>query len=447
MKPLDTLLQALVAALALAAQPLAAAPASGDPSFPTAVSLVRVSPQWNDPAVALVGLPAIRSGVIRFAADEVLYEGTAPAVRPLVKSSTYLPDSVDTFTFFEKDHERLNYDLIAGEELLFVGRDPRGNQGIFHCSSNKLIHAWVPAGAQVPGALERFAKVRYPHGIAGRVAFVGYTAEGRRGVYRASSEGVLERVADTQVTAPGTEVRFTDFSYARLLRDGTVVFTGYSEAGSGIYVAREGQGLVRLIDRQTVEPRTKRNYAGVLLVGVEDRWAYFTSFGATLSIGRIQLDGSTLETLVADDAIPSLYPERIGAINYASVDHERVLFEAATHGTDFDIFLWEAGKVRPVVRHGDLLEGGKVCGLRVGLQGLSGSRFACLLDIRKGEAAPVQRAVYMGDLSPAAAQSVGAVAPKASQSRDLIPWLKLGRSPVSVFAREPSQPEGSPSKP
>jgi hypothetical protein len=422
----------------------AATPSEPPPATP---ALVRVSAVWNNPGIALIGLPALRGSQVQFAADEAVYEGPLSGVRPVVKSSTYIPDTVDMFTFFEKDHERLNYDLIGGDDLTFVGRGPRGDIGIYRVVTNRVVRSWIRPGVVV-APLEKLERLRYPHCQGGRLVFVGTSTSGRRGVYRANSEGAVEVVADTTINAPGTENRFRDFSYARVQPDGTVLFTGYSESGSGIYIARPGQSPARLVDRESTEPRSGRKYAGALLVGAEEGWAYFTSFGTTLSIGRARLDGSTVETLVADDLVPSAYTERIGAINYASVDHGRVLFEAATHAADFDVYLWEAGKIRAVVKHGDSLEGGKVTSVRIGLQALSGNRFTCLIDTgRPEDPTTFQRAVYVGDLSPGAGTHLSLLPSKAVQSGGILPWLKLGRSPMPVFAREPSAPEPPPTRP
>ncbi len=400
------------------------------------VPLVRISQWWANPAVAAIGLPALQGDSVRFATEDAIYEGSIPSVRATVKASSFLPDSVDTWSHFQNDQDRLNYDLPGGEDLVFVGKNARHEMGIYRASANRIVRTWVRSSIPIPEGSGRFQRLCYPQATGDSLVFIGYGENGQKGVYRAIKQTV-DRMADTKTRAPGTEQPFTEFTYARVLEDGSVVFTGYTESGSGVYLAKSGQPLRSLLDRRSLEPRTRRPYAGALLVGVEDSWVYFTSFGGSLSIGRVRTDGSSIETVVNEETPLSGQTEKLGAINYVSVHQGRILFEAATHGTEFDLYLWEQGQVHALLRHGQRLEDGTVIGVRCGLEGLSTSHFTCLVDIDTGERNPLKRAVYLGRLpTTSGTGSILGAAPAAKTPVPGTAQFKLGRSPMNVAARE-----------
>ena len=393
-----------------------------------------VSQSWKTPAPGAIGLPTLQAGVVRFATEEAIYEGHTIRVRPSIWAASWVPGTGESFSHFERDRDRLNYDLQAeAKGVVFVGRNRRGEVGVFQYSTNRTERIWVKTSTPIPQASGLFERVQYPMGLGDHITFIGSGAGNLKGVYRASTNRV-ERIADTTMTAPETTNSFHDFSYARVTEDGTVVFTGYSTSGSGLYVQRQGE-LRRLIDGAVIEPKSGKAYSGVLLVGLEDQWAYFTSFGGTLSIGRVRLDGSSIETLINDQTPLPGESSNLGSVNYASVDNGRILFEAASEGVDFNLFLWDQGSVRSLVRRGDRLEEGRILSVRSGLQALSGSHFVCLVDVYKEQRESFERGVYVGDLSSTAMTSLV----KAKHEPKRPGWFKLGSAPIEVFAREPQK--------
>ena len=395
------------------------------------IQLIRVSPTWQSPLVGAIGLPSLSGGLVRFATEEALYEGAPMAVRPFLKTSTWVPERTDPYAFFQKDTDRLNYDLNANERgMTFVGRSRRGELGIYSISTNRQERAWVRGTNQIPEGNGVFERLQYPVTQGEFTVFIGSGKEGQKGVYRATRSGIV-RIADTSTNTQGNAAPFHDFSYARVSQDGTVYFTGYSTNGSALYRSRSGE-LTTLLDRKAIEPRTKKPYSGALLAGVEGDWVYFTSFGGSLSIGRVKIDGSSIETLVNDATLIPGSRAMIGAINYATVNQERILFEAATQGQEFSLYLYEKGAVRPLVRHGEELMGGKITLVRTGLQSLEGNRFVCLVDLQNDGEETFERAVYLGELTPGSLAIANSIA-KKSDDRS---WFRLGFGPIPVFARE-----------
>ncbi len=122
----------------------------------------------------------------------------------------------------------------------------------------------------------------------------------------------------------------------------------------------------------------------------------------------------------------------IGAINYATVNQERILFEAATQGQEFSLYLYEKGAVRPLVRYGEELMGSKITLVRSGPQSLEDNRFACLVDLQNDGEETFERAVYLGELTPGSLAIANSIA-KKSDDRS---WFRLGFGPTPVFARE-----------
>lgn len=419
------------AALLALAVTLDAASAGDSSTSGGPIQLIRVSPSWPSPAVGAIGLPSLSGGMVRFATEESLYEGPPLAVRPALRTSTWVPERTDPYAYFQKDGDRLNYDLSAGDRgVTFVGRSRRGELGIYSLTTNRQERAWVRSTNQIPGGTGVFTRLQYPSTRGEYTVFVGSGEKGQKGVYLASKSGI-QAIADVTTNAPGSDHPFHDFSYVRTTSDGTVFFTGYSSNGSGIFRSRQGE-LTPLITRQTIEPRTKKPYSGALLIGQEDDWVYFTSFGGSLSIGRVRTDGSSLETLVNDANLIPGSREMLGAINYASVDRERIVFEAATQGQEFNLYLWEKGAVRTLVRHGDPMLGGKITLVRSGLQALEGNRFACLVDIQNEGEDTFDRAVYVGELTPGSMSQAITIAKKSEEKS----WFRLGFGPIPVFARQ-----------
>lgn len=395
------------------------------------VQLIRISPVWQSAPVGAIGLPSLTGGVVRYATEDALFEGPPLAVRAAIRTSTWIPERTDAYSFFERDLDRLNYDLMGSDRgMTFVGRSRKGDVGIYSIQTNKQERAWVRAHTAIPEGTGNFERFQFPFTQGDAAVFIGHGENGQKGVYRATKAGV-ERVADASTLVPGREMSFRDFSYARILSNGAVVFTGYSVAGSGLYKYQAGE-LSTLVDRRTTEPTTRQPYAGALLVGAEDGWVYFTSFGGTLSIGRVRDDGSSVETLVRDTTqLPDLNA-KVGAINYASIQQGRVLFEAAAKGNEFNLYLWDKGSVRPLVQRGADLAGGKIVAVRSGLQALQGNRFVCLADVQGEDPGSFQRAVYLGELTPGGATIVNAIATKTEERS----WFRLGFGPIPVFARE-----------
>lgn len=404
--------------------------------------LIRISPPWNSAPVGAIGLPSLQGGVVRFATEEALYEGPPLAVRPSLKISTWIPERTESYSFFERDLDRLNYDLLGSDRgMTFIGRSRKGDVGIYSIQTNKQEHAWVRAHTVIPQGTGNFERFQFAFTTGDATVFIGHGENGQKGVYRATKAGV-ERIADNSTMVPGREMKFQDFSYARILSNDVVAFTGYSVAGSGIYKYHAGE-LTTLIDRRTSEPTTQQGYSGVLLVGAEDGWVYFTSFGGTLSVGRVREDGSTIETIIRDTTTLPDLNAKVGAINYASIHRERILFEAAAKGNEFNLYLWEKGNVRPLVRRGDDLAGGKITSVRSGLQALHGNRFVCLADIQTEDPNVTQRAVYLGELIPGGATLVNAIATKTEEKS----WFRLGFGPIPVFARESTSATNAPTTP
>jgi hypothetical protein len=398
------------------------------------VPLARVSPPTRNPATASLGLPSLRNGVARFATDGAIYEGTPHEVKPTIRSGDWIPEANETFVYFQRDSDRLNYDLRSDDAgMVFVGKNRKAEFSLYRTSLGRLSKAWVKAGQAIPHGIGNFNRLQYPVSRDDVVVFIGYGSDNQKGVYRAD-KNLIQRVADRTTAMPGTSVPFHDFSYACVAQDGSVVFTGYSQSGSGIYRSVNGE-IKPLIDRTLREPKSSQPYAGALLAAVEDPWVYFTSFGTTLSIGRVRLDGSSVETLVNEASFSDEQGRALGAINYASVEGGRVLFEGAMEGTEFNLFLWEKGAVRRLVRRGDPLDGGVIVGVRSGLQSISGDQFICQVDLQKAGEPGFVRAVYSGRVSGAAPlPTIARTAPRISESP--AGWLKLGQGANPVFARE-----------
>lgn len=403
------------------------------PSAPAFV-LTRVSPPWKNPGVASLGLPSLRNGIARFAIDAAIYEGPVQEVRATLRSGEWNPDANETFIYFQRDNDRLNYDLQADDAgMVFVGKNRKGEYSIYRTALGKLGRAWVKPSQPIPHGVGSFERIQYPSARGDVVVFLGTGPNGQKGVYRADKT-TIQRVADTSMTMPGSSEKFYDFSYAAATKDGATVFTGYSKAGSGVFRFQEGK-LQALVDKTKQQPHTSQFYAGALLAAVEEPWVYFTSFGGTLSIGRVQLDGSALETLVDEKSFADEQGRPIGAINYASVDHGRILFEAAMEGTEFNLFLYDRGSVKRLVRRGEALDGGIIVGVRSGLQSLYGEEFICQIDLQQPGVAGFERSIYAGRLSGLPpVHSIAKVEPKISETP--LGWFKLGQAPKPVFARE-----------
>lgn len=403
------------------------------------IPLLQISPSWKNPATATIGLPSLFNGVVRFATDDAIYEGPPQFVRPSIRSGMWIPDGNETYTFFQRDEDRLNYDLLADTEgMPFVGRTREGKLGIYHTTPSRVERSMVKPQTPIPGGNGSFTRFRFPSAVGEVLAFIGYGVDNFKGVYRAD-RGSLVKVADVNTVAPGTEQRFHDFSYARVTPNGGVAFTGISTEGSGIYYWQNGE-LKPWVNKSVREPVSSAPYAGALLIGMENGWAYFTSFGPTLSIGRIQMEGGSIETLVSERDFSLQQGESLGAINYASVDHSKILFEAATHGAEFNLYLWEQGRVRALVRRGDEIDGKKIVSVRSGLQSLSGNRFVCLVDLQGKDSQEFARGVFLGELNPNKDKDI-AVAQKSQAERGVSGWFKLGRAPIPVFARSTNQLE------
>mgnify|MGYP000852620475 CR=1 FL=1 len=416
--------------------------AAEEPVKTTAIPLARVSAPWRNPATASLGLPSLRNGITRFATDGSIYEGPPQDVKPAIRSGDWIPEANETFVYFQRDSDRLNYDLRSDDAgMVFVGKNRKSEFGIYRTSLGRLSKPWVKPAQAIPHGVGNFGRLQYPASRGDVVVFLGYGSDEQKGVYRAD-KNVIQRIADRTTPMPGTGEPFHDFSYASVAQDGSVVFTGYSKAGSGIFISRNGE-IKTLIDRTVREPRSSQPYAGALLAAVEEPWVYFTSFGGTLSIGRVRLDGSSVETLVHEGSFSDEQGRPLGAINYASVEGERVLFEGAFEGTAFNLFLWEKGSVRRLLQRGDSLDGGIVVGARSGLQSISGDQFVCQVDLQKPGETGFIRAVYTGRLSGAApVPSIAKSSPRSPEGA--ANWLKLGQGAQPVFAREPTRTNGLP---
>ncbi|MBM3848415.1 MAG: hypothetical protein FJ405_19285, partial [Verrucomicrobia bacterium] len=149
-------------------------PAQVLPPVEEPVQLLLISQIWKSPAPGAIGLPSFSAGFVRFATEDAIHEGPMLLVRPSIWAASWVPGTGESFSYFQRDPDPLNYDMQADARgVAFVGRNRAGQHGIYHYSTNKIERTLVKAASTVPGLSTPFQRLRYPFVQGSRAIFLG----------------------------------------------------------------------------------------------------------------------------------------------------------------------------------------------------------------------------------------------------------------------------------
>lgn len=145
------------------------------------------------------------------------------------------------------------------DQVAFWGEGLLGGPGIYTARHNELS---VVANTliAVPGGTGNFTKFGTDiPGIAGNlVAFVGYSEDGKPGVYAGTpGAGEVSLVANSQTAVPEGQGNFTSFSGPAVSGNQVAFFannTSTSPIQAGIYIAEVGGAVIKVADLQTAAP-------------------------------------------------------------------------------------------------------------------------------------------------------------------------------------------------
>jgi hypothetical protein len=165
-------------------------------------------------------------------------DGTGP-LNTVVSTSTAVPFGSGNFSSFTDPVAGGTIPNVSGGNVVFNGQGG-GRVGVY-TSVSGVIGRVADNTISAPGGSGTFSSFGITPSIDGTdVAFYGVSS-GRTGIYL-SSGGTLSRVADTTTAVPGGTGTFTGFLTTGLaLSGGRVVFQGTDSAGkTGVYSAHGG---------------------------------------------------------------------------------------------------------------------------------------------------------------------------------------------------------------
>lgn len=166
-------------------------------------------------------------------------------VRLLADEHTPIPGGPGTFSTFDI------FSSVSDGNVAFSGRGADGQSGIYLDSDGKL-DVVVDTTTPIPGGSGTFGDLEFVPGLTAAfgnfsldgtdIAFYGYGADGRRGVYT-RIDGRLDVVADTTTVLPGgSEILFkTEHFAGPSLSDGNVAFYAVTTNVAGIYTNYGGE--------------------------------------------------------------------------------------------------------------------------------------------------------------------------------------------------------------
>ncbi|NJK88078.1 MAG: hypothetical protein HC923_00925 [Myxococcales bacterium] len=188
--------------------------------------------------------------------SEYTFDGSTYAV--VADEFTLIPGGVGSF-------ERVDaFGANMGGVILFSGRGANGQAGIYKLE-NGALSVLVDTSTPIPGGTGTFEIVTVIPGFVNAafgaigfngdvMSFVGYGANGQRGVYTLDlSTSSLAVIADTSTVLPGgspTQIftAFEHFAGASVGSNGTVVLAGGVEGQvSGLYMQPPGGSLTKIV--------------------------------------------------------------------------------------------------------------------------------------------------------------------------------------------------------
>jgi hypothetical protein len=162
---------------------------------------------------------------------------------------------------------------LSGTIAVFAGSNTPGvTLGVFSRDGTGPLNTVANTSTAVPFGSGNFSSFTdpvaggtIPNVSGGNVAFNGQGG-GRVGVYTSVS-GVIGRVADNTISAPGGSGTFTSFGITPAINGTDVAFYGVSTGRTGIYLSSGGT-LSRVADTTTAVPGGTGTFTGFLTTGV-----------------------------------------------------------------------------------------------------------------------------------------------------------------------------------
>jgi hypothetical protein len=183
-----------------------------------------------------------------------IYAADADGLTVIADRQTPLPGGTGNFGFFGEP--AIHRDTVVFEG---IGFNP-GERGIYSSTEGSLTTV-ADLNTSIPGGTAPFLFFGAPAVRDGLVAFPGFDASFRAGIYK-NADGTLANVADSMTPIPFQSSTFGAFG-PPVIDDGVVAFVGLDESFNfgGIY-ASEGDTLTPIADVDTPAPGGQGNLVG-----------------------------------------------------------------------------------------------------------------------------------------------------------------------------------------
>ncbi|MCC6659816.1 MAG: hypothetical protein IT437_02905 [Phycisphaerales bacterium] len=332
---------------------------------------------FNAPSAGngVVGFSGTSSVILNPGAPAGVYRGSGGALSIIADTFTPIPGGIGNFKNFAV-LERWAPSL-SGSETAFVG-DGAVTRGLYVRTGANLQRI-VDSGMSPPnGGGTTYSAVGPPSLREGQVVFLGYTVT-QASLYSWRG-GTLSVVADRSTPIPGRPGTFTDFGDCNL-NDGVIAFSAHGPGGySGIFSTVAAGSITRLYDTSTVVPGGNGG-TFVSLGEVSMDLGHVSFYGTGGDQNGIYTDLPGSLTFAAHIGTP--IPGRPG-LHFTTFGSSDLSGDIVAFNADDGVYLWRDGLLQSVLNPGDLLDGRVVFGVAMGEQGFEGSTLALRVEFTNG---------------------------------------------------------------
>ncbi|MCC6661502.1 MAG: hypothetical protein IT437_11520 [Phycisphaerales bacterium] len=334
---------------------------------------------------ALFNGPSINNGIVGFSGTSSLllnpgapagvYRGSGGPLSIIADTLTPIPGGIGNFRNFAV-LERWAPSL-SGCDTALVG-DGAVTRGLYVRTGAKLQRIVDSNMLPSNGGGTTYSAIGPPSLRDGQVVFLGYTVT-QASIYSWRG-GTLSVVADRSTPIPGRPGTFTDFGACNL-NDGVIAFAAHGPGGySGIFSTVSAGPITQLYDTSTVVPGGSGG-TFVSLGEVSMDLGHVSFYGTGADQNGIYTDLPGFLTFAAHLGTP--IPGRPG-LHFTTFGRSDLSGDIVAFNADDGVYFWHDGLLLNVLNPGDLLDGRVVLGVAMGEQGFEGSTLALRVEFTNG---------------------------------------------------------------